>query len=133
MGSSVKNLTQLSSANTMRHFFPSLICIVSMLFVFDISSADDELVPHSSSRIFGFCCGTVKNKCATGCAGKNCDITCSGTCGIFNTACSYTCGQVTNACNAATTTITTTTTTTTTTSTTTTTPTTTTTTATACI
>merc|ERR1712029_942744 len=97
----------------MRYFFPSLICIVSMLFfVFDITSADDELIPHSSSRIFGFCCGTVKNKCATGCAGKNCDITCSGTCGIFNTACSYTCGQVTNACNAATTTTTTTTTTT---------------------
>merc|ERR1712105_90079 len=76
-------------------------------------------VAHSSNRQFGFCCGEVTRKCAIGCAGKSCDIQCSGTCGILNSQCGpYTCSSVTNACvsssdttTAATTTTTTTTTT----------------------
>merc|ERR1711970_1088113 len=56
-------------------------------------------VANSSNRQLGFCCGTVTSKCAQGCAGKSCDIQCSGTCGILNSQCGpYTCGSVTNAC-----------------------------------
>merc|ERR1712179_716445 len=56
-------------------------------------------VAHSSNRQFGFCCGEVTRKCAIGCAGKSCDIQCSGTCGILNSQCGpYTCSSVTNAC-----------------------------------
>merc|ERR1711972_1100934 len=66
------------------------------------------LESQSASR--QFCCGTVATKCATGCAGKSCDIRCSGTCGLFNTVCSYTCNQVSNACATASTATTTTTT-----------------------
>merc|ERR1711972_255408 len=65
------------------------------------------LESQSASR--QFCCGTVATKCATGCAGKSCDIRCSGTCGLFNTVCSYTCNQVSNACTTASTATTTTT------------------------
>merc|ERR1712114_29506 len=61
------------------------------------------MVPKSSNRQLGFCCGDVASKCAVGCAGKDCSIRCSGTCGIFGTTCSYTCSQVTNACSSATT------------------------------
>merc|ERR1719376_1443871 len=56
-------------------------------------------VANSSNRQLGFCCGTVTTKCAQGCAGKSCDIQCSGTCGILNSQCGpYTCSAVTNAC-----------------------------------
>merc|ERR1712002_160593 len=56
-------------------------------------------VAHSSNRQFGFCCGEVTTKCAQGCAGKSCDIQCSGTCGFLNSQCGpYTCSAVTNAC-----------------------------------
>merc|ERR1712215_199621 len=56
-------------------------------------------VAHSSNRQFGFCCGEVTTKCAQGCAGKSCDIQCSGTCGFLNSQCGpYTCSSVTNAC-----------------------------------
>merc|ERR1711970_347428 len=56
-------------------------------------------VGNSALRQLGFCCGTVTTKCAQGCAGKSCDIQCSGTCGILNSQCGpYTCGSVTNAC-----------------------------------
>ena len=76
-------------------------------------------------------------RCAQNCAGRPCDIECSGTCGFFASQCGpYKCGAVTNACISSTTTTTTTTTPTTTTKTTTTTTTTTsttTTTATSCI
>merc|ERR1712042_405868 len=61
------------------------------------------MVPKSSERQLGFCCGDVATRCAVGCAGKDCNIRCSGTCGIFGTTCSYTCSQVTNACSSATT------------------------------
>merc|ERR1712112_395357 len=61
------------------------------------------MVPKSSDRQLGFCCGDVATRCAVGCAGKDCNIRCSGTCGIFGTTCSYTCSQVTNACSSATT------------------------------
>merc|ERR1712042_426444 len=64
------------------------------------------MVPKSSERQLGFCCGDVATRCAVGCAGKDCIIRCSGTCGIFGTTCSYTCSQVTNACSSATTTTT---------------------------
>merc|ERR1711954_618467 len=56
------------------------------------------LVSTTWSRQLGFCCGSVATKCAQGCAGKNCDVRCSGTCGILSTTCSYTCSQVSNAC-----------------------------------
>merc|ERR1711970_965301 len=56
-------------------------------------------VGNSALRQLGFCCGTVTTKCAQGCAGKSCDIQCSGTCGILNSQCGpYTCSSVTNAC-----------------------------------
>merc|ERR1712212_275830 len=56
-------------------------------------------VANSSNRQFGFCCGEVTTKCAQGCAGKSCDIQCSGTCGFLNSQCGpYTCSSVTNAC-----------------------------------
>merc|ERR1711892_639483 len=56
-------------------------------------------VSKSSSRQLALCCGTVTSKCATGCAGKSCDIQCSGRCGILNTLCGpYKCSAVTNAC-----------------------------------
>merc|ERR1712183_255472 len=56
-------------------------------------------VSKSSSRQLAVCCGTVTSKCATGCAGKSCDIQCSGRCGILNTKCGpYKCSAVSNAC-----------------------------------
>merc|ERR1712029_1305570 len=56
-------------------------------------------VGNTSNRQLGFCCGEVTRKCAIGCAGKSCDIQCSGTCGILNSQCGpYTCSAVTNAC-----------------------------------
>merc|ERR1711892_1199371 len=56
-------------------------------------------VSKSWSRQLALCCGTVTSKCATGCAGKSCDIQCSGRCGILNTLCGpYKCSAVTNAC-----------------------------------
>merc|ERR1719357_1146374 len=70
----------------------------SYLLIFVSVSASSILVPNSSSRQLAFCCGDVANKCAVGCAGKDCNIQCSGTCGIFSTTCSYTCSSVTNAC-----------------------------------
>merc|ERR1712183_103850 len=56
-------------------------------------------VSKSWSRQLAVCCGTVTSKCATGCAGKSCDIQCSGRCGILNTKCGpYKCSAVSNAC-----------------------------------
>merc|ERR1712123_427347 len=56
-------------------------------------------VAKSGSRQLALCCGTVTSKCAAGCAGKSCDIQCSGRCGILNTLCGpYKCSAVTNAC-----------------------------------
>merc|ERR1719481_799731 len=73
-----------------------LFCLV-FLFTTTLSTTHIE-VSSSWSRQLGFCCGSVATKCAQGCAGKNCDVHCSGTCGILSTTCSYTCSQVTNAC-----------------------------------
>merc|ERR1712183_593864 len=49
------------------------------------------------------CCSTAQTKCATGCAGRSCDIKCSSksTCCFFGqcaTCGPWTCGQMTNAC-----------------------------------
>merc|ERR1712126_363170 len=75
------------------------------LFVvcFATHATSSIMVPKSSNRQLGFCCGDVASKCAVGCAGKDCSIRCGGTCGVFGTTCSYTCSQVTNACSSATT------------------------------
>merc|ERR1719295_1426918 len=75
----------------MNHSGIYFICLVSL-------GASSILVSKSSSRQLAFCCGDVANKCAVGCAGKDCSIQCSGTCGIFSSTCSYTCSSVTNAC-----------------------------------
>ena|ERR1719150_928792 len=46
-----------------------------------------------------FCCGTVRTKCASACAGLDCSVQCQGNCGIFNTYCGlYTCGSLVNSC-----------------------------------
>merc|ERR1711915_283636 len=88
----------------MNYLALSVVCFATL-------ATSSIVVPKSSSRQLGFCCGDVATKCAVGCAGKDCSIQCSGTCGIFGTTCSYTCSQVTNACSSATTTAATTTTT----------------------
>merc|ERR1740137_453859 len=73
----------------------SFVCFV----VSSALAASDITVSKSASRQLGFCCGTVTSKCATGCAGKSCDIKCSGKCGVLSQTCGpYTCSQVTNAC-----------------------------------
>merc|ERR1712029_579338 len=86
-------------------FFDKAIMNYLALFVVCIATlaTSSIMVPKSSDRQLGFCCGDVASKCAVGCAGKDCSIRCSGTCGIFGTTCSYTCSQVTNACSSATT------------------------------
>merc|ERR1712236_40621 len=89
----------------MNYLALSVVCFATL-------ATSSIMVPKSSNRQLGFCCGDVATKCAVGCAGKYCSIQCSGTCGIFGTTCSYTCSQVTNACSSATTTAATTTTTT---------------------
>merc|ERR1712142_132323 len=87
--------------------FFSIQAIMNYLALFVVCFAtlatSSIMVPKSSNRQLGFCCGDVASKCAVGCAGKDCSIRCSGTCGIFGTTCSYTCSQVTNACSSATT------------------------------
>merc|ERR1712054_288552 len=87
--------------------FLSIQAIMNYLALFVVCFAtlatSSIMVPKSSNRQLGFCCGDVASKCAVGCAGKDCSIRCSGTCGIFGTTCSYTCSQVTNACSSATT------------------------------
>merc|ERR1712114_59510 len=86
--------------------FFSIQAIMNYLALFVVCFAtlatSSIMVPKSSNRQLGFCCGDVASKCAVGCAGKDCSIRCSGTCGIFGTTCSYTCSQVTNACSSAT-------------------------------
>merc|ERR1711994_1041181 len=75
----------------MNYLALSVVCFATL-------ATSSIMVPKSSNRQLGFCCGDVANKCAVGCAGKDCSIQCSGTCGIFSTTCSYTCSSVTNAC-----------------------------------
>merc|ERR1712126_154937 len=87
----------------MNYLALSVVCFATL-------ATSSIMVPKSSNRQLGFCCGDVASKCAVGCAGRDCSIRCSGTCGIFGTTCSYTCSQVTNACSSATTAATTTTT-----------------------
>merc|ERR1719481_1878428 len=79
----------------------SLVCLLTVQAL--PTKEQNIVVANTSNRQLGFCCGDVSRKCAIGCAGKSCDIRCSGTCGIFGTTCSYTCSQVTNACTTATT------------------------------
>merc|ERR1712236_27191 len=88
----------------MNYLALSVVCFATL-------ATSSIMVPKSSNRQLGFCCGDVATKCAVGCAGKDCSIRCSGTWGIFGTTCSYTYSQVTNACSSATTTAATTTTT----------------------
>merc|ERR1712236_168435 len=87
----------LSIQAIMNYLALSVVCFATL-------ATSSIMVPKSSNRQLGFCCGDVATKCAVGCAGKDCSIQCSGTCGIFGTTCSYTCSQVTNACSATTTT-----------------------------
>merc|ERR1719466_561099 len=79
----------------------SVLIMFFLLFTFTTASLATKQFEVSSSwsRQLGFCCGSVATKCAQGCAGKNCDVQCSGTCGILSTTCTYTCSQVTNACS----------------------------------
>merc|ERR1719435_691406 len=79
----------------------SVLTMFFLLFTFTTASLATKQFEVSSSwsRQLGFCCGSVATKCAQGCAGKNCDVQCSGTCGILSTTCTYTCSQVTNACS----------------------------------
>merc|ERR1712228_1137422 len=86
-----------SIQSIMNYLALSVVCFATL-------ATSSIMVPKSSNRQLGFCCGDVATKCAVGCAGKDCSIRCSGTCGIFGTTCSYTCSQVTNACSSATTT-----------------------------
>merc|ERR1711975_54762 len=86
----------LSIQAIMNYLALSVMCFATL-------ATTSIMVPKSSNRQLGFCCGDVASKCAVGCAGKDCSIRCSGTCGIFGTTCSYTCSQVTNACSSATT------------------------------
>merc|ERR1711934_1247157 len=52
-----------------------------------------------------FCCGSVQQRCARACTGRDCSLRCQGYCGIFNSRCGpYTCSSVTNACQQSTTT-----------------------------
>merc|ERR1712168_297663 len=77
-----------------------VLAVFSLGFIFTTTLATNQIEVSSSwSRQLGFCCGSVATKCAQGCAGKNCDVQCSGTCGILSTTCTYTCSQVTNACS----------------------------------
>merc|ERR1711892_457767 len=51
------------------------------------------------------CCSTAQSKCATACAGKSCDLSCSSdsTCCLFGNCATcgpYTCSQLSNACTA---------------------------------
>merc|ERR1712117_686888 len=56
-----------------------------------------------------FCCGSVQQRCARACTGRDCSLRCQGYCGVFNSRCGpYTCSSVTNACQSTTTTTTTT-------------------------
>merc|ERR1712106_1099092 len=92
------HFSKLPSAKTttaMKYLALSLVCLMT---VSALPTKNIE-VANSSLRQLGFCCGTVTSKCAQGCAGKSCDIQCSGTCGILNSVCGpYTCSAVTNAC-----------------------------------
>merc|ERR1719339_107385 len=39
-----------------------------------------------------FCCGSVQQRCARACTGRDCTLRCQGYCGIFNSRCGpYTC------------------------------------------
>merc|ERR1719283_331801 len=79
----------------MNYLALSLVCLMT---VTALPTKNIE-VANSSLRQLGFCCVSVTSKCAQGCAGKSCDIQCSGTCGILNSQCGpYKCSAVTNAC-----------------------------------
>merc|ERR1712212_1149432 len=91
------------------YLFTSALCIITSQ-AFNIKTNDIEGPNSHSLRLFGgFCCGSVVTRCAQNCAGKSCDLDCSGTCGFFSSQCGpYKCGAVTNACISSTTTTTTT-------------------------
>merc|ERR1711970_1022764 len=94
------------------YFFTFALFIITSQ-AFNIKTNDIEAPNSQSLRLLGFCCGSVVTRCAQNCAGKSCDLDCSGTCGFFSTSCGpYKCGAVTNACISSTTTTTTSTTTT---------------------
>merc|ERR1711970_1011123 len=93
------------------YFFTLALFIITSQ-AFNIKTNDIEAPNSQSLRLLGLCCGSVVTRCAQNCAGKSCDLDCSGTCGFFSTSCGpYKCGALTNACISSTTTTTTTTTT----------------------
>merc|ERR1719309_272081 len=61
----------------------SVFTMFFLVFSFTTTSLATKQFEVSSSwsRQLGFCCGSVATKCAQGCARKNCDVQCSGTCG----------------------------------------------------
>merc|ERR1712106_1193196 len=84
-----------NTTTAMNYLALSLVCLMT---VSALPTKNIE-VANSSLRQLGFCCGSVTSKCAQGCAGKSCDLQCSGTCGILNSACGpYKCSAVTNSC-----------------------------------
>merc|ERR1712142_1424554 len=91
-------LPQAKTSSSMNSYLAlSLACLLT---VTALPTKEQHFeVANTSMRQLGFCCGSVTTKCAQGCAGKSCDIRCSGTCGILNSQCGpYKCSAVTNAC-----------------------------------
>merc|ERR1719418_251996 len=72
-----------------------VLTIVGAHAASDIVVDEEELSPLLRT----FCCGSVQQRCARACTGRDCSLRCQGYCGIFNSRCGpYTCSSVTNAC-----------------------------------
>merc|ERR1712142_1022717 len=98
MGRQFFKLPQAKTSSSMNSYLAlSLACLLTVTAL--PTKEQNFEVANTSMRQLGFCCGSVTTKCAQGCAGKSCDIQCSGTCGILNSQCGpYKCSAVTNAC-----------------------------------
>merc|ERR1711970_1329868 len=107
-----KKVSVSNMSPTITYLVTLSLCIITSQ-AFNIKTNHIDAPSSHSLRLFGgFCCGSVVTRCAQNCAGKSCDLDCSGTCGFFSSQCGpYKCGAVTNACISSTTTTTTTTTT----------------------
>merc|ERR1712189_175097 len=57
----------LSIQAIMNYLALSVMCFATL-------ATTSIMVPKSSNRQLGFCCGDVASKCAVGCAGKDCSI-----------------------------------------------------------
>merc|ERR1719418_65317 len=78
-----------------------VLTIVGAHAASDIVVDEEELSPLLRT----FCCGSIQQRCARACTGRDCSLRCQGYCGIFNSRCGpYTCSSVTNACQQSTTT-----------------------------